>query len=96
MFWVFMTVFWVAMLLSPFALLYLFLPAGRDCPRCAAETVPVRSMLLRPIRGLASLRWCLTCGWEGVARNTVLRRPLPRFEVVPDDKDEDEAPWRGA
>ena len=56
----------------------------------------VVEITLQPLRRMASLRWCLTCGWEGVARNSMLRRPLPRFEVVPDDKDEDEAPWRGA
>ena len=95
MFWVFVTLLWAAMLLSPFILLYLFLPAGRECPRCASETVSVRSTLMAPFRRIACRRWCLTCGREGVARNTVLRRPLPRFEVVPDDKDDaDGAPWR--
>ena len=94
--WVFVTLLWAAMLLSPVVLLYLFRPAGRDCPRCAAETIPVRSGLLRPMQRMASLRWCLTCGWEGISRTTVLRHPLPRFEVVPDDKDEDDAPWRTA
>ena len=54
MFWVFVTLLWAAMLLSPFVLLYLFLPAGRDCPRCAAETVPVRSALLRHVPGAAT------------------------------------------
>lgn len=96
MFWVFVTFLWAAMLLSPFVLLYLFLPAGRNCPRCASETVAVRSSLLHPLRRVAALRWCLSCGWEGIARSTVLRRALPRFEVVPDSKDDvDEAPWRG-
>ena len=95
MFWVFVTILWAAMLLSPFILLYLFLPAGRDCPRCASETIAVRSALLAPVRRIAAMRWCLTCGWEGVARTSVLRRPLPRFEVVPDDKDDaDDAPWK--
>lgn len=95
MLWVFVTVLWAAMLLSPFILLYLFLPAGRECPRCASETVPVRSPLFAPFRKFATFRWCLTCGWEGVTRTTVLRHPLPRFEVVPDDRDDvDEAPWR--
>lgn len=95
MLWVLVTFLWAAMLLSPFILLYLFLPAGSECPRCAAETISVRSTFLHPLRRIACLRWCLTCGWEGVARNSVLRRPLPRFEVVPDAKDDvDEAPWR--
>jgi hypothetical protein len=96
MFWLLVTALWAAMLLSPFALLYLFLPTGRDCPRCAGETLPVQSPLLRPFRRLAMLRWCLGCGWEGVARVSVIRRPLPKFEVVPDDggESDDDAPWR--
>ena len=95
MFWILVTALWAAMLLSPFVLLYVFLPAGRDCPRCAGETLPIKSGMLRPIRSLASLRWCLGCGWEGVTRHAMLRRPLPKLEVVPDNGDaDDDAPWR--
>jgi hypothetical protein len=95
MLWIIVTALWTAMLLSPFVLLYLFLPSGRDCPRCAGETLPIRSILLRPLRALASIRWCLECGWEGVVRSSVVRGPLPKLEVVPDDGgDEDGAPWR--
>ena len=81
MFWVFVTLLWAAMLLSPFVLLYLFLPSGRACPRCAAETVPIRSRLLLPARRLACLRWCMGCGWEGLARTAVLRRPVAPEDV---------------
>lgn len=92
---VFVTLLWAAMLLSPFILLFLFLPAGRECPRCAGDTLPIRSRLLRPVRRIASLRWCMGCGWEGVSRNVAARRPVPRLEVVPDDGgDEEDAPWR--
>lgn len=96
MFWLFVTLLWAAMLLSPFVLLYLFLPSGRDCPRCAAETVSIRSTLLSPVRRIAALRWCMSCGWEGVARHATLRKPLPKLEVVPDEAEEadDDAPWR--
>ncbi len=96
MFWLFVTGLWAAMLLSPFVLLYIFLPAGRECPRCTGETVAIRSRLLRPVRSMATLRWCLGCGWEGVARTAATRRPLPKFEVVPDDggEPEDDAPWQ--
>lgn len=94
MFWLLVTLLWAAMLLSPFMLLFLFLPTGRECPRCAEQTLAIRSHMLRPIRSLASVRWCMSCGWEGVARSTVLRRPLPKLEVVPDDGGEDDTPWR--
>ena len=59
MFWILVTGLWAAMLVSPFVLLYLFLPAGRECPRCSGETLPIRSRILRPFRSLATLRWCL-------------------------------------
>jgi len=96
MLWLFVSALWAAMLLSPFVLLYLFLPSGRDCPRCAAETVGIRARALLPVRRIAGLRWCMSCGWEGVARHAVLRKPVPKFEVVPDEagEAEDDAPWR--
>lgn len=97
MFWLLVMALWLALLLSPLVLLFLFLPAGRSCPRCNAETLLLRSRLLRPVRRLANLRWCTACGWEGVMRNAVLSRPLPKLEVVPDDADDPDAdaPWRG-
>ena len=96
MFWLFVTILWAAMLLSPFVLLYLFLPSGRTCPRCATETVSIRSRLLAPARRVACLRWCMACGWEGLARTAMLRRPAPKFEAVLDEVEEadDDAPWR--
>jgi hypothetical protein len=96
MFWIFITCLWAAMLLSPFILLFLFLPVGRDCPRCAQETLPMKSRMLQPARRLMMLRWCIACGWEGIARNAVSRNPLPKLEVVPDDgKDgEEDQPWK--
>jgi hypothetical protein len=96
MFWLLVMALWIALLLSPLVLLYLFLPAGRDCPRCSSETILLRSRLLRPVRRLTSMRWCISCGWEGVMRNAVLTSPLPTLEVVPDDADErdSDAPWR--
>jgi hypothetical protein len=97
MFMFFVTVLWAAMLLSPFILLYLFLPSGRDCPRCAAETVPVRSSFLRPLRRVVGLRWCMSCGWEGITRTTSTHAPAPAYEVVPEEAretDDDDAPWR--
>jgi hypothetical protein len=52
---------------------YRALPQGRTCPYCRAETlrlVAPRLQLLDRINPLASLqrRWCMECGWEGVAR----------------------------
>jgi hypothetical protein len=96
MFWIFVTALWLAMLLSPFVLLYFFLPTGRHCPRCANETLPIRSAFLHPFRSMTTFRWCISCGWEGLTRNTVVRGSMPKLEVVPDDRGEsdDGAPWK--
>jgi len=96
MFWLFVMTLWMALLLSPLALLFLFLPTGKDCPRCSGDTLLLRSRMLRPVRRLANLRWCMACGWEGVMRNAVITRPLPTLEVVPDDAGDNDkdAPWR--
>lgn len=94
MFWIFVTGLWAAMLVSPFVLLYLFLPTGKECPRCAGDTISIRSTLMRPVRSLATLRWCMACGWEGVARHAPVRSPLPKLEVVPDDGGDNDEPWR--
>ena len=97
MFWMFVVALWVAMLLSPIALLIAFLPAGRDCPRCASETVPIRTGWLRPMRRFLQQRWCLSCGWEGVMRYTVGPRPVPVPEPLTGMQREadDDAAWRG-
>ena len=96
MFWLFVSVLWAAMLLSPFVLLYLFLPSGRGCPRCASETLAIRARTLLPVRRIVGLRWCISCGWEGIVRHAALRRPAPAVEVVADEVEEadDDAPWR--
>lgn len=96
MFWLLVTALWLALLASPLVLLFLFLPTGKECPRCTNETLLLRSRMLRPVRKLANLRWCTSCGWEGVMRHTMLTRPLPTLEVVPDDSDDRDngAPWR--
>lgn len=88
MFWLFVVSLWAAMILSPVLLLFLFLPAGRDCPRCGTETVPIRARLLHPVRSLAQLRWCMSCGWEGVARRVRGRRVPPPLEAVPENASE--------
>ena len=99
MVWVLMTALWVVMLLSPLALLFAFLPAGRCCPRCGEEALPIRSRTLALFGGLVRKRWCIGCGWDGVMRVELSIRPLPTIEVqVPDDEDDEEIdePWRGS
>jgi hypothetical protein len=55
------------------AMIYLMLEAERDCPSCAADTLPVKldgwKRMLGPVSlGYVQLRWCPRCGWEGLTR----------------------------
>lgn len=96
MFWMFIVALWVAMLLSPIALLIAFLPSGRDCPRCSAETIPIRNRLLQPFRRFVHLRWCMSCGWDGVMRQAAWTTPTPAPETVDATLEaDDDAAWRG-
>lgn len=97
MFWIFVVALWVAMLLSPIALLIAFLPPGRECPRCGEDTVLLRSRLLRPVRSFLQQRWCMACGWDGVMRRSHRTRVAPAAEPLtgtPHEVDDDAA-WRG-
>ena len=94
MFWMFMTALWVVMLVAPLALLVALLPAGRDCPRCGCETLPIRVQALKPIRRFLGRRWCTACGWEGMMRVTRYA-PIPALETVAEPAEvDDDAVWR--
>jgi len=95
MIWMLMTTLWVVMLLAPLALLLALLPAGRDCPRCGCESLPIRVAALRPVRRYLNRRWCTSCGWEGTMRVTRLA-PVPVVEAVAEEHVEydDDAVWR--
>jgi hypothetical protein len=96
MFWIFMTALWVVMLLAPLALLVALLPAGRDCPRCGSESVPIRLALLRPLAPLLHRRWCISCGWEGMVRvDRAHPRPVLEAAVTEPEEYDDDAVWRG-
>jgi hypothetical protein len=64
---------------------YRALPVGRACPHCRAESVPLVAPVLRVLstvtRQSFQRRWCLECGWEGVAR--VPRMRPARTPAVP-------------
>jgi hypothetical protein len=96
MFWLFVVALWTAMLLSPIVLLYIFLPTGRGCPRCNQETLPLQSRMLKPLRRLMTLRWCIECGWQGIARNGTTPEPVVGHDAAPEVSHEpdSEAPWR--
>lgn len=96
MFWVFVAVFWIAMIVSPVALLIAFLPPGRDCPRCGGETLSIRRAFLRPVYRLLHQRWCMACGWEGMMRQTGRPAPVQLQEAFSETAHEaDDEAWRG-
>jgi hypothetical protein len=49
-------------------------PVGR-CPACFEATEPVLIRWLERLTRL-ELRWCLHCGWRGLARRDPVRRVL--------------------
>jgi hypothetical protein len=43
---------------------YLLVPAGRFCPACGQETIPLaRAGMVRLVPGVER-RWCMACGWS--------------------------------
>ncbi|HEV8305176.1 MAG TPA: hypothetical protein VGQ25_09465 [Gemmatimonadales bacterium] len=59
------------------AAVYLLLPRGPACPRCGVETGMIRHPVLRRLLPALEHRWCLECGWNGLARRGG-RRPQSR------------------
>lgn len=60
---------------------YQGLPSGRDCPHCGAETIRLRARMLRVVsavqrRSQIQRRWCMECGWGGIAKMPKERRVL--------------------
>jgi hypothetical protein len=49
--------------------IWLVFPRRRTCPQCNEGTVPIlESTYLRFI--MMERRWCMSCGWTGIARKT--------------------------
>jgi hypothetical protein len=47
----------------------LIFPRRRTCPQCNEVTVPI--LELTYLRFLAlERRWCMSCGWNGIARKS--------------------------
>ena len=49
------------------------MPSGNVCPCCGDQTLPLRTVVLRPFRRLVARRWCLRCDWRGIAWNVPAR-----------------------
>ena len=59
---------------------YLLVPAGRYCPACGAETVPLRRVgMVRLVPGIER-RWCMACGWSWF-RKRGAPVPLPPYDA---------------
>ena len=68
MYWLLAFAWWMVLLLPPLLLDYRRLPGGQQCPTCGAETLAVRTALLRPVRRWLTRRWCVCCGWQGLTK----------------------------
>jgi drug/metabolite transporter (DMT)-like permease len=73
MYWLSAVAWWTLLLSPPLVLAYRFLPRGTECPACEADTLAVRMAVLRPVRTWLTWRWCIACGWHGLARAGVPR-----------------------
>lgn len=61
---------------------YRALPRTADCPLCAGDTLVVRRPWFRLLsrvlpRARLQRRWCMKCGWEGLARAAPRPAPAP-------------------
>ena len=69
--WVIVAVLFATVLLRLAMVLgvaYLLVPRGPLCPHCHVEMLPLRHALLDRLLPGLQRRWCLQCGWHGVAR----------------------------
>jgi hypothetical protein len=80
--WILSTL-WFVLLIAPAVLVVAVLPGGRRCPRCGDDTVRVQSPLLEFVRRWLTRRWCIGCGWEGVARCGYRTRPRRSRKPAP-------------
>jgi hypothetical protein len=82
-------VFGTKIVLALWAIYYLF-PAGKPCPDCDAETLPIQlsasqrfwGVLL--VLGRVRRRWCPECAWEGFARRSPAAAVLPSATRIED------------
>ncbi len=62
---------------------YLMLPAKRVCPHCGAPLALIQHAVLRRLLPVVEHRWCLGCGWSGIARRARERRHiLPQSRIT--------------
>ncbi len=81
-----LAVFGTKIIIALWAIYYLF-PAGRSCPECDAETLPLQRSRSRRLWGAllflgkVRLRWCPECSWEGWSRHAP--QPVPLVQPSP-------------
>lgn len=90
---------------------YRSLHVGRDCAQCRHETLRLRAAHLQfadALNPLSSIqrRWCIECGWQGLARIPRREARAPRPQPAQDERPQptqtltvcslnvDGAPWR--
>jgi hypothetical protein len=55
---------------------YLILPKGFACPRCSDKLTLIRHPILQRVLPWVEHRWCLSCGWNGMAKRARERRKI--------------------
>jgi hypothetical protein len=79
---------WLIPLLLLLLVGYLWMPGGKTCPCCGAETLLLQYPAARLFARRMHLRWCLHCGWEGFTRARRTRRISPPWVIVARDAEE--------
>ena len=64
------------------AMVYVILPKGFSCPSCSDRLSLIRHPILKVLLPQVEHRWCLGCGWSGIARRARDRRRFPRQSRV--------------
>jgi transcription elongation factor Elf1 len=66
--------------------LYVILPKGFSCPRCASRLSQIWHPVLHRLLPHVEHRWCMRCGWSGLVSSSVARNQPRRAlvkEIVP-------------
>ena len=63
-------------------IVYVILPKGFSCPRCSDRLSLIRHPILKALLPQVEHRWCMGCGWSGIARRARDRRRFPRQSRV--------------
>jgi len=64
------------------AAVYVILPKGFSCPRCADRLTLIHHPVMRAVLPAVEHRWCLGCGWSGLVARGKPPRAVPQSRVI--------------